>query len=191
MLSLTNSMRPVFWQRFNFFNMIRRAARENVYLSAANAEVYQKDLVQKTMTQLYEYNHDDLDGMYTRPTLDLQFCNRYWGYLTKGMSAEELADFEKARETLTHYDKIYSLVEYASDLHEGMTCLEKRIMTQNPTIPMNIYRASSSNSADKLFAEIEDFMQAYYDLIDDCEHFPLWKRKLQEDLGGSVSFLGI
>lgn len=34
-------------------------------------------------------------------------------------------------------------------------------------------------------------MQAYYDLIDDCEDFPLWKRKLQEDLGGSVSFLGI
>lgn len=81
------------------------------------------------MTQLYEYNHDDLDGMYTRPTLDYQWCVKYWGYLTKGMSPEELADFEKARDTLAHYDKIYSFVEYASDLHEGMTCLEKRIMT--------------------------------------------------------------
>lgn len=38
---------------------------------------------------------------------------------------------------------------------------------------------------------MEQFLQAYYDLIDDCEDFPLWKRKLQEDLGGVVSFLGI
>jgi len=56
---------------------------------------------------------------------------------------------------------------------------------------MNIYRQSSSNDPEKLFREMEQFMQAYYDLIDDCEQFPLWKRKLQEDLGGSVSFLGI
>jgi len=34
-------------------------------------------------------------------------------------------------------------------------------------------------------------MQAYYDLIDDCKDYPLWERKLQEDLGGSISFLGI
>jgi hypothetical protein len=27
--------------------------------------------------------------------------------------------------------------------------------------------------------------------MDDCEAFPLWKRKLEEDLGGSVSFLAI
>lgn len=38
---------------------------------------------------------------------------------------------------------------------------------------------------------MEQFLQAYYDLMDDCEQFPLWKRKLQEDLGGVVSFMGI
>ena len=38
---------------------------------------------------------------------------------------------------------------------------------------------------------MEQFLQAYYDLIDDCQDFPLWKRKMQEDLGGSVSFLAI
>ena len=32
---------------------------------------------------------------------------------------------------------------------------------------------------------------AYYDLMDDCERFPLWKRKLEEDLGGVVSFMAI
>lgn len=69
-------------------------------VSASNAQVYQKDLVQKTLVQLYEYNDEDLDSMYTKPTLDLHFANRYWGYLTKGMSQEELTDFTKAKETL-------------------------------------------------------------------------------------------
>jgi hypothetical protein len=27
--------------------------------------------------------------------------------------------------------------------------------------------------------------------MDDCEQFPLWKRKLEEDLGGVVSFMAI
>ena len=27
--------------------------------------------------------------------------------------------------------------------------------------------------------------------MDDCKDFPLWQRKLEEDLGSSVSFLGI
>ena len=38
---------------------------------------------------------------------------------------------------------------------------------------------------------MEAYLQAYYDLMDDCEHFPIWKRKLEEDLGGSVSMLAI
>lgn len=38
---------------------------------------------------------------------------------------------------------------------------------------------------------MEQFMQAYYDLLDDCENYPLWHRKFQEDLGQSISFLGI
>ena len=72
-----------------------------------------------------------------------------------------------------------------------MTGLEVRMMSNNPSIPMNIYRQSGSSSREKLFPEMEKIMQAYYDLMDDCEHLPLWKRKFQEDLGNSVSYLGI
>ena len=56
---------------------------------------------------------------------------------------------------------------------------------------MNIYRQSESNNQDNLFKEMESFMQAYYDLLDDCQDYPEWQRKLQEDLRQSVSFLGI
>ena len=72
-----------------------------------------------------------------------------------------------------------------------MTGLEVRMMSNNPSIPMNIYRQSGSSSREKLFPEMESLMTAYYDLMDDCEHLPLWKRKFQEDLGNSVSYLGI
>ena len=34
-------------------------------------------------------------------------------------------------------------------------------------------------------------LKAYYDLMDDCEQFPHWRRKLEEDLGGVVSFMAI
>lgn len=56
---------------------------------------------------------------------------------------------------------------------------------------MNIYRQCRANSDANLFPEIEQYLKAYYDLMDDCAEFPLWKRKLEEDLGGSVSFLAI
>ena len=56
---------------------------------------------------------------------------------------------------------------------------------------MNMYRHCAANSQKELFPEMEAFLQAYYDLIDDCKGLPLWERKLQEDLGSSVSFLGI
>jgi hypothetical protein len=56
---------------------------------------------------------------------------------------------------------------------------------------MNIYRQSKSNDPLALFHEMEAYLKAYYDLIDDCKEFPLWQRKIEEDLGGVVSFLGI
>lgn len=43
------------------------------------------------------------------------------------MSDLELQDFMKALDDLKKYNKIYSLVEYTSNLHEGMTNLEKKI----------------------------------------------------------------
>ena len=107
------------------------------------------------------------------------------------MCEEELADFSEARQTLENYEKIYSIIEYVSQMHEGMTTLERKIQTNNPTMPQNMYRKCSANSSTALFPEMEAYLQAYYDLMDDCEDFPNWKRKLEEDLGGSVSFLGI
>ena len=58
-------------------------------------------------------------------------------------------------------------------------------------MPQNMWRGCQGNSFEKLWPEIETFLQAYYDLMDDCQDFPLWKRKLEEDLGGVVSFMAI
>ena len=55
---------------------------------------------------------------------------------------------------------------------------------------MNIYRACSGNSVAELRQEMDIIMNAYYSLMDDCKDYPLWQKKLEEDLGGSVSFLG-
>ena len=65
-------------------------------VSASNAQNYQRVLVQKTMTQLNEYN-DHANMIYTRPTLDLRYMNKYWGFLTKNMSEAELSDFQEAK----------------------------------------------------------------------------------------------
>ena len=62
---------------------------------------------------MHEYNKND---KYTRPTLDLFVLKRRWGFLTKGMSEEEVADLEKTKDILENYEKIYSIVEYCSDL---------------------------------------------------------------------------
>ena len=58
-------------------------------------------------------------------------------------------------------------------------------------MPQNMYRHCRANNQEALFKEMEQYLQAYYDLIDDCKDYPLWQRKIEEDLGSSVSFLGI
>ena len=98
-----------------------------ILVSASNAQVYSRVLVQKTATQLFEYNHDDLSSLYTKPVIDLRLAEKNWKWLTNGMSDAELADFNIAKENLEHYDKLYTLIEYASKLNEGITVLEKRI----------------------------------------------------------------
>jgi hypothetical protein len=79
-------------------------------------------------------------GLYTRPTLDLYIIKNYWGYLTRGLSQEEIADLETAKNQLESYEKIYSLFEYGGDLNGLMTTLETRIANNNPSVPMTIYR---------------------------------------------------
>ena len=104
-------------------------------MSAANAQIYQRDLVQKTMTQLFEYNHEDMQCAYTKPAMDAYNLNKDWASLTTGLSEEEINDLKQSKDTLDNYEKIYSIVEYVSTLHEGMTTLEKKIQTNNPTMP--------------------------------------------------------
>ena len=40
-----------------------------------------------------------------------------------------------------------------------------------------------------MFSDLENVLQAYYDLIDDCSDYPEWQRKVVLDLGGTVSYL--
>ena len=94
------------------------------------------------------------------------------------MSQAEVADLEQSRDKLAHYEKIYGIVEYISTLHDGITALEKRIQSNNPAVPQNMWRKCGNNSTESLFHEMENFMQAYYDLIDDCNDHPLWERKI-------------
>jgi hypothetical protein len=42
------------------------------------------------MGQLNDHNNEEQDGVFTRPTLDLYLCNKYWNFLTNGMSKEEI-----------------------------------------------------------------------------------------------------
>ena len=99
----------------------------NCIVSASNAEVYARVLVNKTSTQLFSYNHDFNFAMYSKPVIDFQTCQNKWGYLTKDMSDLEIADMEASRDKLAHYEKIYGIIEYISILHDGITALEKRI----------------------------------------------------------------
>jgi hypothetical protein len=79
------------------------------------------------MGQFHDHNHEELDSLYTRPTLDLYVLNTYWGFVTKNLSTEEVADLEKARKVLEDYEKLYTLFEYGADIHASMITLETRV----------------------------------------------------------------
>lgn len=114
-----------------------------------------------------------------------------WDKYTSGLSDEEVADLEEARTKLENYKKIYEIYEYATELNSMMYVIETQISSNNPTYPMNIYRKSASTTLGSMFGDIENVMQAYYDLIDDCEGYPEWQRKVVLDLGGTVSYLAL
>jgi hypothetical protein len=76
-----------------------------------------------------------MGGLFTRPTLDLHILNTYWGYLTKDLGELEINDLQRARDTLQHYERIYSLYEYGNDLTQAITTLEVRVTGNNPSLP--------------------------------------------------------
>lgn len=54
-----------------------------------------------------------------------------------------------------------------------------------------MYRVSSSSSMENIFPEIEKCLEAYFSLIDDCAAYPDWQKKIQKELGGTVSYLAL
>ena len=70
---------------------------------------------------------EEQDALFTRPTLDLHIMNKYWNFITKNLSHEEIEDLERAKKSLENYEKLYSLFEYTADLQALMTTLETRI----------------------------------------------------------------
>lgn len=67
--------------------------------------------------------------------------------------------------------------------------MELRITANNPVVPMNVYRHGANCEPAKLVAEMEVYLKAYYDLLDQCKEYPDWQKKLRKELGSQVSYL--
>lgn len=156
--------------------------------AATKSKGLRKELVQKTVYQLNKYN-DENASLYHSPVETLENARANWATLTAGVSAEELKDFETARDVLEQYERVYDIFEYSSELNYCVQNLELRITSNNPNVPMNIYRQSTAAAPANLIAEMEQYMQAYYDLIDQCHEYPDWQKKLQKELGSQISFM--
>ncbi|MCP3667854.1 MAG: hypothetical protein GY696_36095 [Gammaproteobacteria bacterium] len=187
--SIASSMRRELLKHMNPVNFLRNHLRTNIMLSATRSTVLQRDVVQRSCNQFYEHNNIQFLGEYTRPTLDLYLCNKYWNFITKNLSAEEIADLQKAKDQLVNYEKVYTMLEYGNDIAHGCVNLMFRQATINPTVPMTIYRGSEHNSQENIVKECELLTRAYYQLLDDCKEFPEWHKKMEEEVGEEIAFL--
>ncbi len=82
----------------------------------------QRDLVQRTLHQLYEFN-DETHGSFLKPIIGGKDFIKSWSSNTAGLSAEEMADLTQARASLENYEKIYNIFEYATDLNRAMNMI--------------------------------------------------------------------
>ena len=133
----------------------------------------------------------DTDGAFTKPIYIRNDFVKNWDANIKNLSEEEVADLQRAKDQIAHYEKIYNIYQYATELNEIMYTLESRIASNNPSNPLNVYRWSDSNSTSKLIPEMIEILEVYYQLMDDCKNYPDWRKKIEIDLGGTVSFLAI
>lgn len=186
--SLGSLMKPHFYFKISPKQILRSQLRQNILWSASRANSFQHDIVQRSMHQFTDHNNEELDGMLTRPTLDLYLCNKYWGFITADLSAEEVADLEKAKQKLAHYEKLYAIMEYGADLNGILTGIDTRIASNNPSIPMTMYRQSNHNQSEVIFKEVELCLEAYYGMIDDCADHQDWARKIEEDIGQNLAY---
>mmetsp|Transcript_37155 Transcript_37155/g.50384 ORF Transcript_37155/g.50384 Transcript_37155/m.50384 type:complete len:225 (+) Transcript_37155:16-690(+) len=187
---LTYLMKPVFWKRANPFKWYANHQRAHVLLASSKCQALANELVQKSLHQLTEYE-EHTNGQYMQPLVALEQLENNWDSMTKNLSNEEVSDLENARTEMKRYEQIYNIFEYGSTLNEFITSLETRIASNNVTIPMSSYRYSKSTSIEELFPEIEKCLEAYYELIDDCAEYPDWRYKVEQDLGGVVSYLAL
>lgn len=68
------------------------------------------------LTQMRDHNKET-NGEYITPLLALKKLEGSWNSLTQGLSPEELADMDQARNRLRHYESIYEIFEYCEDLN--------------------------------------------------------------------------
>ena len=129
--------------------------------------------------------------MYLEPVTTLARVEKSWDKFTSGLSSEEVADLEQARDKLQNYKKIYEIFEYATQLNDLMYVIEAQVSSNNPSYPMSVYRRSASTRLDNMIGDIENVMRAYYALVDDCQEYPEWQKKIILDLGGTVSYLAL
>ena len=147
---MANAIRNLLWGKKYYINGFHSKFifRLTILVAASQARVLERQLVQQTATQL---NYANSKGQFTEPALWLGWSQKQWGWLTSEMSGAQLQDFEESKTILERYDKLYSLLEYTTHMNENMIVLERKIMTNNSTIPMNFYRACSANSQANLF----------------------------------------
>lgn len=150
----------------------------------------QRILVRKTCHQLDKFDGSG-DGCFSKPIYARDDFVKNWDANIKGLSGEEVADLERARDQIAHYEKIYNIFKYTTELNDIMYNLETRISSNNPSHPLNVYRWSSWNSTANLLPEVVEILECYYQLMDECKDYPDWAKKIEIDLGGTVSFLAL
>ena len=63
-----------------------------------------------------------------------------------------------------------------------------RMANTNRSNPLSIYRSSAHNEPESIAQELELWIKAYYQLLEDAKDFPEWTRKIEEDLGQAIAF---
>ena len=109
--------------------------------------------------------------------------------MIKGLSAEEVADLQKSKDQLEHYERIYDIMEYANQIAGTVTGLMVRMANTNRSNPLTLYRNSAHNQPEAIAEELELIVKGYYQLIGDCKSHPEWERKVEEDLGQAIAFI--
>lgn len=109
-------MKPHFWARFSWGGFARNKAKTEFLIEAQNAVVNQRILVRKTVHQLDAVDID-FHGAFTKPLVVRDEFVKNWSKHTTGLSEEEVADLSQARDQIDHYEKVYNIHEYCTEMN--------------------------------------------------------------------------